>query len=400
MVKEFDYAIVGGGILGIATALKIQRRFKEKTIIVFEKEKKLANHQTGNNSGVIHSGLYYKPGSKKAELCMRGKNELKEFAVKNNVPFETCGKVVVATKDEELPIMEKVFNNGKANGCEGIEIINSEEVKEIEPFVECKKAIWVPTTGIIDYKRFTEAMAEEIKEINPCSKIILDCRVKEVESFGEYSLIQTVLGNYKAGKVVFCGGLQADLLARKDKLKLDLKIVPFRGDYYELTDEAQNKVKNLIYPVPNPSFPFLGVHFTRMINGGIECGPNAVFSFKREGYNKTDFNLRDSYDSLSFVGVWKLFGKHWQQGVEEYKRAFSKKLFLKTLQEIIPSLKMDDIKVARSGVRAQALDFNGELVYDFKIEVLNNHYHVLNAPSPAATACLAIGEYICEKMFD
>lgn len=398
MVEEFDYAIVGGGILGVATALQIQRRFKEKTVVVFEKEEQLANHQTGNNSGVIHSGLYYKPGSKKAELCMKGKNALKEFASNHHVPFETCGKIVVATRDEEIPIMENVFKNGKANGCEGIEIIESNQVKDIEPFVECKKAIWVPTTGIIDYVRFTEAMAEEIKAINQNSKIILGCKVNQVKSHGEYSYIKARGSNYKVEKVVFCGGLQADLLARKDDLDLDLKIVPFRGDYYELTEEAQHKVKNLIYPVPNPSFPFLGVHFTRMINGGVECGPNAVFSFKREGYNKTDFNIKDSIDSLIFKGVWKLFGKHWKQGLQEYKRAFSKRLYLKTLQQIIPQLKMEDIKKSRSGVRAQALDFNGELVYDFKIEVIKNHYHLLNAPSPAATSCLAIGDYIAQNI--
>tara|TARA_B100001094_G_C18185288_1_gene803415 strand:+ start:7 stop:1011 length:1005 start_codon:yes stop_codon:yes gene_type:complete len=329
---------------------------------------------------------------------MKGKQALKEFASLNKVPFETCGKVVVATKESEIPIMEKVYGNGKANGCEGIEIIDGDQVKDIEPFVECKKAIWVPTTGIVDFVKFTEVMAEEIQSINIESKILLNCKVDKVSTNGTESVIQASEAEFKADKVIFCGGLQADLLAKKDDLKLDLKIVPFRGDYYDLTKEAEHKVKNLIYPVPNPEFPFLGVHFTRMINGGVECGPNAVFSFKREGYSKTDFNLKDSIDSLFFPGVWKLFGKHWKQGLQEYKRAFSKQLFLNSLKEIIPSLEMTDIEVARSGVRAQALDNKGDLVYDFRIEVKSNHFHVLNAPSPAATACLAIGEYICDSV--
>ncbi len=398
MHNEFDFAIVGGGILGLATAYKLQLKFPHSSIVVFEKDKLLANHQTGNNSGVIHSGLYYKPGSKKAELCMKGKHELTAFAKKFKVPHDVCGKVVVATSEDEIPQLEKIFNNGKANGCEGIEMISSNEIKEKEPFVEGIKAIWVPTTGIMDYRRMSEVLAEQLQRLNSSSKIFIGHKVDNVIQSENSSKIITNNMTYKAKKIIFCGGLFADQLALKDKVKLDLKIVPFRGDYYDLTEKGMHKVKNLIYPVPDPNFPFLGVHFTRMINGGVECGPNAVFSFKREGYNKTDFNFSDSWDALTYKGLWKLFGKHWKQGIEEYKRAFSKKLFLQSLQKMIPSLEMDDIKPARAGVRAQALDIDGNLVYDFKIERNKNHYHVLNAPSPAATACLAIGEYIVNQM--
>ncbi len=398
MNNQFDFAIVGGGILGIATAYKLQLKFPKSKIAVFEKDNLLANHQTGNNSGVIHSGLYYKPGSKKAELCMEGKKQLKAFAKEFNVPHETCGKVVVATNKKEIPQLEKIYANGKANGCEGIEIISPEQIKEIEPFVEGFKGIWVPTTGIIDYRKMTEVMAEQIQQLNAESRLFLGYKVEKVYQKNNQSTLIAKGDTFIAKKVIFCGGLFADQLAKKDQVKLDLKIVPFRGDYYDLTEKGLHKVKNLIYPVPDPDFPFLGVHFTRMINGGVECGPNAVFSFKREGYNKTDFNLSDSLDALTYKGLWKLFGRHWKQGLEEYKRAFSKKRFLKSLQKMIPSLEMDDIQPARAGVRAQALDYDGNLVYDFKIEENGNHYHVLNAPSPAATACLSIGDYIVDQI--
>lgn len=397
-MNNFDFAIVGGGILGIATAYQLQKKYPNKTIIVFEKDDFLADHQTGNNSGVIHSGLYYKPGSKKAELCMKGKHDLVEFAKKYNVPHDICGKVVVATEEKEIPILERIFANGQANGCEGIELISGDQIKEKEPFVEGVKGIWVPTTGIIDYRKMTEVMAEQIVLLNPNSKILTNHEVKKVKTVNGTSEITVNKTTFTAKFVVFCGGLQADRLAKKDDVKLDLKIVPFRGDYYDLTDKGMHKVKNLIYPVPDPEFPFLGVHFTRMIVGGVECGPNAVFSFKREGYKRSDFSLKDSLDALSYIGLWKLFSKHWRKGLLEYKRAYSKKLFLNTLQKMIPSLTMEDIKPARAGVRAQALDANGGLVYDFKIEEKENHFHVLNAPSPAATACLSIGEYISETV--
>ena len=397
-MNNYDFAIVGGGILGIASAYQLQKKYPKKRIVVFEKDDILADHQTGNNSGVIHSGLYYKPGSKKAELCMKGKRDLVEFAEKFNVPHDICGKVVVATEESEIPILKNIFTNGQANGCEGIELISSDQIKEKEPFVVGVKGIWVPTTGIIDYRKMTEVMAEQLLLINPKSEILTKHEVLNIETENGQSILTTNKTKASSKFIVFCGGLHADRLAKKDGIKLDLKIVPFRGDYYDLTEKGMHKVKNLIYPVPDPEFPFLGVHFTRMVLGGVECGPNAVFSFKREGYKRSDFNLRDAFDALSYVGLWRLFSKHWKKGVLEYKRAYSKKLFLQTLQKMIPSLTMDDIQPARSGVRAQALDFNGDLVYDFKIEEKDNHFHVLNAPSPAATACLSIGEYICNTV--
>ena len=398
MDNHFDIAIVGGGIIGLATAFKLQKKHPQADIVLFEKEKTIGAHQTGNNSGVIHSGLYYKPGSKKAELCKKGKHELTKFAKEHGVNFDICGKIVVATASHEIKKLEQIFQNGKENGCEGIELINPLEIKEKEPFVEAIKGIWVPTTGIINYQEISEVLREQLLRLNSNSRVLTNHRVTDVIQKNRISSVIANSENFSAKIVIFCGGLQADLLAKKDDIKLDLKIIPFRGDYYNLTERGMHKVNNLIYPVPDPDFPFLGVHFTRMINGGVECGPNAVFSFKREGYKKTDFNLFDSIDALKYPGLWKLFKRHWKQGIKEYNRAFSKTLFLNSLQKMIPSIDIDDIKESRSGVRAQALDFEGNLVYDFKIEKNGNHFHLLNAPSPGATACLSIGEYIAAKI--
>jgi len=392
----YDIAIIGGGIVGAATMYQLQEKFPNLKLLLIEKEDHLAAHQTGNNSGVIHSGLYYKPGSQKAITCVRGRRALVKFSQKHKIDHDVCGKVVVATQDSELPFMEKIFANGLANDTEGIEKITGEQVREIEPNCSGIAGIRVPCTGIIDYVQATEKMAELVLAKQPKSKVSLgDAFVKLEEQAGKNKVI-TEKTNYSAKHTIFCGGLQSDRLAKADGVDLDLQIVGFRGDYYELTEQAKHKVKHLIYPVPNPEFPFLGVHFTRMTNGEIECGPNAVFTFKREGYGKTDFDLKDTVDALSYGGTWKLFGKHWKFGLDEYKRAFSKKLFLNRLQALIPSLTMDDIRPGRAGVRAMALGPDGEMIEDFKIEYKNNSIHVLNAPSPAATACLAIGEDITE----
>ena len=395
MKNQFDVAIIGGGIVGLASAYKIQRRHPEKKVVVFEKEEVLAAHQTGHNSGVIHSGLYYRPGSYRAKNCVAGRRELVSFAKEHNVTHDVCGKVVVATQEEELPRLDKIFENGLANDTEGIEKINGQQIKDIEPYCEGIAGIWVPCTGIIDFVGVTNKLAQLIKAINPQSEVITGCEVLNFEK-DSLNTISTTKGLYQSHYMVFCAGLQSDRMAKKDHVKSDMKIVGFRGDYYELADQGKHKVKNLIYPVPNPKFPFLGVHFTRMYNGEIECGPNAVFTFKREGYGKTDFNLKDTVDSLSYKGTWKLFVKHWRFGLDEYRRAFSKKLFLKRLQNLIPSLEMDDLKPGRAGVRAMALGMDGEVIDDFKIEYKENSIHVLNAPSPAATACLAIGEEVAE----
>jgi (S)-2-hydroxyglutarate dehydrogenase len=393
----YDVAVIGGGIVGAATFYKLQKRNPNISIILIEKEKMFGNHQTGNNSGVIHSGLYYTPGSLKAENCVKGRHELVQFAKDHKVPYDVCGKVVVATKKSELPFMDKIFENGIQNNTEGIEKITGAQIKEHEPHVQGIAGIWVPCTGIIDYRDATEKMIANALGLNQNSRTVLGEEVIAIEKSEEKSTLVCSTQKFEAKHLIFCAGLQADRLARKDGVDLKEQVVGFRGDYYELTEQAKYKVKNLIYPVPNPDFPFLGVHFTRMTDGEIECGPNAVFTFKREGYGKTDFNLRDTFDALTYKGTWKLFFANARFGINEYRRAFSKQLFLKTLQELVPSLTMDDIKPGRSGVRALLLGLDGDTRDDFRIEYKGNSIHVLNAPSPAATASLAIGGQIAEK---
>ena len=394
--KIYDITIVGGGIVGVATAYKIQVKHPNLKILLVEKEQHLADHQTGNNSGVIHSGLYYKPGSYKAKNCVDGRKQLVKFAQDHKIKHDVCGKVVVAVEENEIPFMNQIFQNGLANSTEGIEKISADQVKEIEPYVKSIGGIWVPCTGIIDYRGTTEKLAELVVEKQSESKIILGEEVLDFVHGTKTTEVVTSKNKYLTKYMIFCGGLQADRLAKKDKVALKEKVVGFRGDYYDLTEQAKHKVKNLIYPVPNPAFPFLGVHFTRMVNGGVECGPNAVFTFKREGYRKTDFNLLDTFDALTYKGTWKLFFNNMSFATNEYRRAFSKKLFLKTLQRMIPDLTMDDIKPGGAGVRAMLLNESGDTRDDFRIEYKDNSIHVLNAPSPAATACLAIGDAICE----
>ena len=393
----YDIAVIGGGIVGAATLYKLQKKYPTKKIILIEKMNLLADHQTGHNSGVIHSGLYYKPGSLKARNCIQGRHELVAFAKEHGIKHDICGKVVVATDPAELPHMEKIFQIGLENQIEGIKMISAEEVKEHEPFVESIGGIWVPCTGIIDFRGATEKMVELALAMNSESKLVLGQEVLEIKKGEKTSTIVTNKDEFKAEYLVFCAGLQADRLAKKDGVKLKEKVVGFRGDYYELTEEAKHKIKNLIYPVPNPDFPFLGVHFTRMTDGEIECGPNAVFTFKREGYGKTDFSWRDTWDALTYGGTWKLFFKNMSFGINEYRRAFSKRLFLKTLQRMVPSLTMEDIKPGRAGVRALLLAQDGDTRDDFGIEYHGKSIHVLNAPSPAATASLAIGGYIADE---
>ncbi len=393
----YDVAIIGGGIVGAATLYKLQKKNPSLKIVLLEKEKCVADHQTGHNSGVIHSGLYYKPGSLKAKNCVSGRHELVAFAKEHNIAHDVCGKVVVATKQSELQYLDKILENGTANQIEGLEKITGQQIKDIEPYVEGIAGLWVPCTGIIDFRGATAKMVELAVAIQSESKLLLEHEVIDVQKGDSVSTVITNKGNIQAKYLVFCAGLQADRLARKDGVDLKEQVVGFRGDYYELTEEAKKKVRNLIYPVPDPAFPFLGVHFTRMTNGDVECGPNAVFTFKREGYGKTDFSLRDTYDALTYKGTWKLFLQNMSYGVNEYRRAFSKKLFLKTLQVMIPSLTMDDIVPGRAGVRALLLGEDGDTRDDFRIEYHGRSIHVLNAPSPAATASLAIGGYIAEE---
>ncbi len=329
---------------------------------------------------------------------MDGREQLVAFAREHHVAHDVCGKIILATKEAELPILQGIMERGTENGLSDLRMIGPDEIAEFEPFAKGIQAIHVPQTGIIDFKGLCQKLAELIVGINPESRILLNTKVLNSFSEDGQSGLITSQGKFTLKKKVFCAGLQADRMAEMEGLKLDVAIVGFRGDYYELTENAIHKVKNLIYPVPDPAFPFLGVHFTRMTDGSVECGPNAVFSFKREGYSRTAFNLKDTLDALTFPGTLKLFKKHTAKGIDEYKRAFSKKLFLTALHGMLPSLTMDEIIPARSGVRAQALKSDGSLVDDFYLEQIGNSIHVINAPSPAATAGLAIGDEIVKRI--
>lgn len=393
---KYDIAVVGGGIVGLATAYKLQSRYPHISLVVLEKEKELAFHQTGRNSGVVHSGLYYKPGSYRAKNCVDGRKQLVKFAKEHKITHDICGKIVLSTDPKETKKLKLLKKNGEKNGLKGLKLLYGKEIKTIEPFAEGEVALFVPDSGIIDYKGVTKKLGELITQINPSSHILTNSEVIGVEKgkllFKDKSI--------KVKHSIFCGGLFADRLAKKDGLSLDSQVVGFRGDYYNIKEKSKYKIKNLIYPVPNPEFPFLGVHFTRMFDGTIECGPNAVFTFKREGYKKTSFSWRDSFESLTFLGTLRLFFKHWRFGLTEYKRSFSKKLFLKELNKMVPSLEMDDLVVGKCGVRATVLNVDGEIVEDFKIMRSDNNIHVLNAPSPAATACLSIGDEVVDFIND
>ncbi len=390
----YDIIIVGGGIVGIATAYQLSQRYGEKLrILLLEKESELAYHQTGHNSGVIHSGVYYKPGSLRALNCNTGRKLLVEFCKEHHIQHDVCGKVIVATDESEVPYLEKIHENGIANGTEGLELIGPEAIKEIEPYCEGVKALYVGCSGIINYQDVGRKMAEIMQ-----AKGVLIKLKQEVVNFNKKSAHTNVVTKkgkkFKAKHLIVCGGHQSDRLAKKYGLDPGMRIVGFRGEYYDLVNH--DKVNHLIYPVPNPKFPWLGVHFTRMIDGRFECGPNAVFAFKREGYNKTDFNLRDVVSAVTYSGFWKLTTRHLAYGMVEQWRSISKKAFLESLQKLIPSLTMDDIEPGRAGVRALALAPDGNMIDDFKFVHAENAIHILNAPSPAATSCLSIGNTIAD----
>lgn len=399
-MDRFDFAVVGGGIVGAATAYKLQRKHPEARIVLLEKEAESALHQTGRNSGVIHSGLYYKPGSLKATTCLDGYHQLLEFCAEHGVKHEVCGKVVVATDEDQAVRLKGLAQRGEENGLTGLEMLTPEEIRQREPHIAGVAGLHVPQTGIVDYRGATRALLEAFRSAQPASEVKFRFRVTSTAQMEGGALLVGECSDQKvwAQRAVYCGGLQSDRLAREDGAESGVRIVPFRGDYYELAAHARHKVRHLVYPVPDPNFPFLGVHFTRMHDGSVECGPNAVFAFKREGYSRTSFDWRDSWDSLQFEGTWKLFRRHWKYGLGEYQRAFSRAAFLKALQALMPGLEDRDLIPGRSGVRAQALQPDGSLVDDFVLVNGATGVHVVNAPSPAATASLSIADRIVERL--
>jgi L-2-hydroxyglutarate oxidase len=401
MTKEsFDIIIIGGGIIGTATALELKNN-ANLNILLIEAEKELASHQTGNNSGVIHSGLYYKPGSLKAKNCTEGRELLYKFCDENNIEYVRCGKIVVANTYSEINTMEALFNRGVANGLKGIKKLSSAEIKEFEPHAKGISGLFVPQTGIVDYTKVTNAYARLFLENDGI--IETNCKFLSLKILNNELVLVTTKGEFKTKVLVNCGGLYSDKIAKLCGVNPGLQIVPFRGEYYKLKKEKEYLVKNLIYPVPDPQFPFLGVHFTRMINGGVEAGPNAVLAFKREGYFKKDFSINDVSRMFLYSGFWKMASKYYRMGFGEFYRSFNKKAFVKALQKLVPAIQIDDIEPGGAGVRAQALEPNGKLVDDFRIVEANKMVHVLNAPSPAATASLAIGRTIAKivlKKFD
>jgi (S)-2-hydroxyglutarate dehydrogenase len=391
-----DIAIIGGGIVGLATAHHLAKKHPNKKIVVLEKESEVAHHQTGNNSGVIHSGLYYKPGSLKAKNCIEGYHMMLQFCDEHSIAYELCGKVVVATDKSELGRLRDLFDRGRENGLEGLEMLDQQRLKEIEPHLAGIQGIRVPQTGIINYKKVCQKLVESIE--NSGGELWLDTMVTAIAETSENVILSTTKGEVAAQLIINCAGLYSDDIALKHLGKLDTRIIPFRGEYYELTAEAEHLVKHLIYPVPDPAFPFLGVHFTRMVDGGIEAGPNAVFAFRKEGYHRTDFNAREFFGSLLWPGFQKVMLKYWKTGLGEMYRSFSKKAFTKALQRLIPEVREEHLVPASAGVRAQACDRTGGLLDDFKIVQEKRAIHVINAPSPAATSSLSIGKTIAEMV--
>ncbi|BDD03631.1 L-2-hydroxyglutarate oxidase [Aureibacter tunicatorum] len=392
----YDIIIVGGGIVGLATAYNLQKEKPSLKILVLEKESELASHQTANNSGVIHSGLYYKPGSLKARNCIDGYHKLIDFCQKEEIPYELCGKIVVATTEEQIPLMENLYARGLENGLEGLKKIGPEQIKEYEPHVAGLKGIFVPQTGIVDYLVVAKKYAEKIQQNGGIVK--LGEKVVGVSNQGQKAFVQTNRGEYHAKVLVDCAGLYSDKIAKMTQPDLDVKIVPFRGEYYKLKKEKEYLVKNLIYPVPDPNFPFLGVHFTRMMRGGVEAGPNAVLAFGRESYRKSQINMKEMMETLAWPGFQKVASKYWKVGAGEMYRSFSKAAFTKALQGLIPEIQESDLVEGGAGIRAQACDKSGGLVDDFLIYENEIAVNVCNAPSPAATSSLSIGETVAQKV--
>ena len=397
---NYDITVIGGGIVGIATAMQISKKYPKYKVGVVEKEPELARHQTGHNSGVIHSGIYYAPGSLKAQNCVTGVQKLLKFCDENEIKYDLVGKVIVATSEDELPRLDELQRRGNANGVPGLEMIDRDRLLEIEPHSAGIRGLWSPKTGIIDYTEVTRAYARHLQEQG--GEIILGAKVESIHVGSDHMHLATTQGDVQTKHLINCAGLYSDAVARMMGLSLGLRIVPFRGEYYFIRPESHHLVKGLIYPVPDPEFPFLGVHFTRTIHGGVEAGPNAVLALAQEGYTKTSFRPQEAIGTLTYNGFWTMARKYWKTGMQEVYRSFSKQQFTKALQRLVPEITEADLQAGGAGVRAQAVEESGKLVDDFRIVETNDAIHVLNAPSPGATASLSISENIlgmAEKSF-
>lgn len=394
-MNRTDVIVLGGGIVGLATAYRLSQRFPDKSIRLVEKEAALAFHQTGRNSGVLHSGIYYKPGTLRATNCRTGKQAMEAFCAEHGVAYEICGKVIVAVDDSDCANLERIFERGQANGVQ-CEIIGAERLKELEPHVAGIRAIHVPEAGIVDYVGVCEKLGQLLRQHG--ADLLLSTRVTGMRSSANSVVVQTTQGDFEAGYVVNCTGLYCDRVTKMSGQEPLAKIVPFRGEYFELHENMRHLCRALIYPVPDPKFPFLGVHFTRMVKGGVECGPNAVLAFAREGYTKLDINVRDLVESLTYPGFLRMAARHWRTGCGEMWRSFSKQAFVKALQRLIPEIRSDHLEAAPAGVRAQALGRDGNLLDDFLIQETDRVINLGNAPSPAATAALNVGTLIVDKL--
>jgi L-2-hydroxyglutarate oxidase len=396
--RQADLLIIGAGIVGLATALEYIRRFPGKRVLIVEKEDRVAAHQTGHNSGVIHSGLYYRTGSLKAHNCVAGCLSMKRFCAEHNVPYEECGKLVVATAPEEVSCLKQLHERGMANGVERLRMLNRDEVREIEPYCEGISALHVPSTGIVDYIEVARKYAELIEHAG--GEFVFRAKVTGLRDDGDANIVETTAGAFRASHAINCAGLYSDIITRMAGCNTDLQIVPFRGEYYELKPERRYLVKNPIYPVPDPRFPFLGVHFTRHVNGSVEAGPNALLALRREGYSGSSPDMSEAIEMLSYSGFWKMARKYWQMGMAEQYRAWIKPAFTRALQQMVPELTEDDLVPGGSGVRAQAVDRNGNLLDDFYFVHSRRMIHVCNVPSPAATASLEVGREVVDMATD
>ena len=390
--NQYDIVIIGGGILGLSTAMQLLERVPNWRVVVIEKEAQLATHQTGHNSGVMHSGIYYRPGSYKAQFCVAGLNNMVKFCDENEIEYQQCGKVIVALNESELGRLQDLFERGTANGVPDLEIVGPERLKEIEPHTVGMRALWAPHTGIVDFTKVAVAFANKFQQAG--GDIFTGAAVKKITNMTGSVALETTKGTLQAKHLINCAGLYADKVATMTGEKLGVKIIPFRGEYYTLSPESHHLVSGLIYPVPDPQFPFLGVHFTRNIKGHVEAGPNAVMALRREGYRKRDFSLGESMANLAYPGFWKMAAKYWKIGMGEVYRSFNKRVFLHDLQRLIPEIRNSDLASGGSGVRAQAVARDGSLLDDFSIIQGRDAIHVLNAPSPGATSSLAIGDHI------